>query len=616
MTVQGKVLGQLWAGATDAVMRRRPGGLPRWHTLAGYGPVLLTLGSLVVLVDILVSGTRFAERPVADRLVAISLILGSAASGLGLYAATRPPDESLTVSGWGRRLRTGGSRTARMLLTGAALSILALPLLRLPVGAGRQGPDLLAVALWMALFLSVLFLTRRRDPTVAPVDVARLAAMVAPAVLVVAAAWVVMVAEVGDVPGLVDTQLLLLACAAVVVVPTVVVSGAVEGVARTGSRGELLVTRTRSAPGFVIAVIAVKLVLALAVYLWGLAHDPVVTLVGASGAAWAGALVGATMMLALLVLDRRVVLARSHREAVSRVTGFVVGLPLTLLVAIPVALVLLGSALGRPRTVAALAAVIGVGYLSGRVTGVPRRVLLGIGLFAALGGVWVAGSDTPTEAAANVSSWASSFLAWGGIIPALLGIAVLLVLAVVVVAVVRRRFRPLVYLVAIAVWLVWANLTPPRAPGLTMVNVDIAFGVLLLMAALAWAFLGQREIDGYEVVLAAVVTSAIIEAPIIASLLPDSVGTLILAAALGGPAVVTLWSAIPLLRAPETATSGFTAIGVCCLCYSAMAAFVYWGGITSGRTLNDLSTTLIGTFAVPVALILVAVRSAARTSTR
>ena len=306
------------------------------------------------------------------------------------------------------------------------------------------------------------------------------------------------------------------AFAALVIVPTALIHGSVAGLAESRARGETVLRRTREVPRFVVLVVLAKLGVVIAVALLARWLRPDAHLVANGLLVWIGALVAAALMLGLLVLDRRLIVGASDHAVVARVAGALVAVPLgalvgVILIAIALALVwqrawccplagLPGAAMARRRTAGSWS------WTS------PASTAIGWSVVVGWAGVRI---GAPVDLTQPLMSFA--------IIAVLLGAVVVVVLVgVVVAALVTRRRRMLVYLGAVVLWVGCLSVPPLVGGTPTTVNLDIALGVLLLVAAVFWALRGRSAIDGYEIVVAAVLTTALLEIPVVLRLLPDA----------------------------------------------------------------------------------------------
>jgi hypothetical protein len=185
-----------------------------------------------------------------------------------------------------------------------------------------------------------------------------------------------------------------------------------------------------------------------------------------------------------------------------------------------------------------------------------------------------------------------------------------------VAAAIHRRTRMLTYLLAVTVWTLMLLALDRWAEGTTQLNIDIALTGLLLLAAITWLAKLQREVDGFEVIVTAAVTFAVIDVPFFLDILPGGwqVGLLILA--LVGPGLASLWKETSLLRDPARTTKAVRHLGVTCLAYALLTALVWATDLSAAWLIDNLSTVFLQFLLVPVAMLLVTASSVARHRSR
>jgi hypothetical protein len=190
-------------------------------------------------------------------------------------------------------------------------------------------------------------------------------------------------------------------------------------------------------------------------------------------------------MVSVFVLNNRVQVNLSDHGRISRVFGAVVGVALGALVVWAVSAALLR----RPLAAAAVALLVGTAWGSRhRIrTASPwlsLPVAVSVGTSLSFGsavrwpGAWyIRQPPSPTDAI-QVGIFLAAVVAFCTI-------------GLVVMARLTKNARLLLHLAAVAVWVVLNLFVSRRAPGLSLLNLDIVMLVLVTVAALTW--LGRRQ---------------------------------------------------------------------------------------------------------------------------
>lgn len=596
-----------------SVRARRLAGRPRGERLAVAGAVVLGVAAMVILFVVLLTGRKGDDWSTPLRALTGVVVVAGCSVGLAVCGAARVARTSVPDLGWAARLRTGGSRTAGAGLTTASLVPLGTTVaLDLPQAALAQPAQQMAlrVFLWCSFGVGVLVLHWR--PTAPPphgVDLQRLVRLLVPSglLLVGVALATAMTGSLDAADVLLRLSVVVAAIGSVALVPAVLISSSLDGLLKTRSRGERLLEQTRRTPSLVVGVAVAKVVLVLVVVVvLAAVLDAGQPLLVTSGAAWASSVAAGIVMVALLVVDRRLVAAVSDHATMVRSSAIVVGVSLAVLVGLLAAALAVELVVKGPWTAAGFLVLVAWGWGAYRAMAWARLAVLGVGLVVAV-------------LCAVVQSRQAALSSFGELAGSLLAIAVVLVLvvagmtllALVGAAVVRRRFGPLRYLLAVGVWIavVWVAGTWGDHP--TLLNVDLAVGAELLVAALLWATHRQTQIDGYEIVVTVVLTSALLVLPVVLTVLPDQVQAVLLVITMVSPGLAALWHDVSAVPDPLRHRRRVAAIGITVLTYSTLAGFVYSVGDDGGAVFDKLNTAIFTVVAIPVGLMMVASRSAA-----
>jgi hypothetical protein len=573
------------------------------------GVTMLTL-ALALAVGGDYTGPDFAVARTALSMV----IIAGAGLGVATVAATSARDDPDTVTKRRRRLGilTDG------LLTGAALTILfVLVAVDAPAftGMGWAPEATVRALLWLALAAALLVAPRRPspDPPLTAADSDRLRRLALPTVLLVALLVLMLLLSQSLVAVLafVLPGLTVVALAALVVVPAILVSATLAGLADTQGYGVRLSARIERQPRLVVLVLIAKLVLITLVWLLGRWGSPNGAVFNPTAAAWIGSVLVAGIVLILLGGERRLGLSTGDHPWVARLSGWLVAVPLGIVAFLALLLGVLPRLSQRPWTIIGLTTLAVMAGLShGAVDGWRRGVRWGVAMTLAVVLSLLAPRSVPFDL--------PTFLVDGSLINLrtlivllitglMVAVSVLLVLAVK-----TRQVRFGVYLLAVALWVAVLVTLSRVVPGTTGLNIDLTLTLLLLIAAVAWMRGVQHLVDGFEIVVTVVVLSVLIELPMVLDMLPALAQRGLLLAALLTPAIASIWKHLSSLDPQLAGRPALRALAVTCLGYATLAALVWSIGISAGDVINNLSTQVLNFLSVPIALLLVAAGSAAR----
>ena len=558
----------------------------------------------------------------AVRVLIGALILAAAATGLAFVGATTglPQVPADIATGSRRRYRTLWERIPRGMFTLGALSPLLVVLILddlARAGLARTGTTILRAVLWCLFVVGAISLLHRtpHSGSSGVVDCDRALRLASPTVLLLVGVGVASVLDrsLATAEFLLGYPIALAGFASLAVVPTILVSSAVEGLRKVQKRGVRLSVLVEHRPQLLVLVLVVKLVIIGLIFLIGRSLLPERSLLSSSTASWMGSVLAGLLVLALLSLDRRIGLAATHHLLLSRFSGALLGGVLGALAGVVLLVTVLNSAAHRPWTLAGLVVVLVLGVVAGR--GIRWRWRLAVYLTACIAGLGASVLSVRSIAFAPPRISSAIFDETWSKREIVLVLVVALVLAIgclCVAAVIHRRTRLLTYLFAVTVWTLLLFALDRLDADTTQLNIDLALTGLLLLAAITWLAKLQHEIDGVEVMVTAAVTFAVIDFPFFLDILPGGWQAVVLIFALLGPGLASLWKETSLLRDPTRTTKALRHLGVTCLAYALLTAVVWAADLSAARLMDDVSTAFLGFLLVPLALLLVAASSAGR----
>ena len=397
---------------------------------------------------------------------------------------------------------------------------------------------------------------------------------------------------------------------ALVFIPIVLIWLAAEGLRLSGNLATWALAHRSEAWLLPVLVIAKLVLVGVAAFLVvsGLVPPNVQSLVPTGVTPWVVATALVVVVGLLLTFETRLVShSVSDFRLATRGFAFLVG---SLLVALPLlGLALLFSALpGRPLLLFALVVAVLAGVVVGRLNRppTPLRVaasaaVMAVGLALLLWAIFT----SPPFVVLDISGALTTLRI--GLLLGLFGIGGLVA---VVVLVVRRPLwrRPAVFLVGLVLWVSVTVLWP----AVTSVAVDVVLTLGIALLAIAGRLGWQRAVSAYELVLLLVTATVIVEVPLLFEVLPEW-ADLILLILLPALTALTL-DAGPLNAEPaDRPLQRYTTLGMLCLAYGLLGSLTLLvEGPRALTLISDIVNFFNGVAALPFAVILVAVMSAAR----
>lgn len=571
---------------------------------------------LATMVMVGYSVLRPNGQPVRAEGSARSLIFGSiilVAITAGLYAIrrTQRPGGNLAREG---RASAIWRRTTRVVPVASSLSVLlAAVVVDLPVHPGFGSVDRFLVRglLWCGLGVNLLLALRRpvRFPQLLPIAVVPLTLL--------GAAWGVAALTSSFLPAaaFLTAPLALAGTAGLIVVPTVLIAAAVSGLEDTHRRTKWLTDLIERRPRTVLLVLAANIVLIGLV--WALGHwsHPDWVFWGSGATAWVASGLCAVLLVSALTLDRRLGLTAADHAQIARVAAVLVAVPLAILMLVAIGLVFVSLSLGRPLTLSCLVCLVVAALLANRFLGRHHRArCLGI-VVLALGLSPVSAVSTGASSlAAGLGGVTQGAVQYRPLVTLLVTVLGSTILAVVLVAIITRRTRLLVYLLAVGLWVLLTVALNLWVGGAPVLSLETVLTVLLAAATILWLGRRQVEIDGFEVVLTAAVTTSLWLVPLALRLVPEPLGGWLVAAAILAPGATAAWTRLRELHAPAaTPTPTHEGkLGVVCLSYALLATLVWTIGGSPASFPDALATALLTYLLPPLALLLILAASAGR----
>ena len=569
----------------------------------GFGSIVVGLG--VLLPDLGVGPS--ASTP-------FSAAVGAAVLGASFVGAHRLMRERSwrNSAGAAPKSQVPDSVLHRALLGGALSVLAATAVFPLSLDQSADLVERLVVrgVLWCGLGLAILQLVRSRrsagqaDPG--------LVLLIAPAsMLPAAAATAVFERSLSPAVELLTVPLSVAAALGVVVVPALLISSAVTGLQDVHDATRGLTWLSVDRPRTVLLVLIANLVLVALIWGVGTALDPAIGLWDPRPAGWLAAAICAALIIIMLTVERRIVLRAADHSTIALAAGLVVAAPIAALMLVFFGVFVLGAALNDPLSLAGLALlVVGVVTVQRLVHRVATQFLavaaLGI-IIAGLGSLPSPSLPIATSLRALSQDYARDF----GVAAALaISALVLAVIGVIVAACLFRQVRLLVYLAAVAGW-VLMTLLLKNLTGVTALNLAVALTVLLMLATVLWLTGRQRAIDGYEVVLTVVVTASLWLLPLALRLVPDPVSDWLVAGALLLPAVSSLGTHLRDRKRSGPRVAGGQ-LGLTCLMYGMLAALVWVIGAGQVTVSDNVATAVSEYVLPPLGLLLILTASAGR----
>jgi hypothetical protein len=186
-----------------------------------------------------------------------------------------------------------------------------------------------------------------------------------------------------------------------------------------------------------------------------------------------------------------------------------------------------------------------------------------------------------------------------------------MILTVVAAAILTRRIRLLLYLIAVALWALLALIVGRFAGDVPILNIDIVLLVVLLTMTILWLVGRQVRVDGFEVVMTVIVITTLWLLPLALRLMPESLSILVVVGVVLAPGVSSILSALPRPRR-RTSPSDRATLSLACLSYALLAALVWTVGGGNASFPDALASALLDYILLPLALLLILTASAGR----
>jgi len=523
------------------------------------------------------------------------LILLSAALGLACLATALTPQPWLRVRRLGAKAANFG--TVTLTLMPLTLAVLMNVPTDAGVNLGHVAQPAFRAYLWCALAVSLVSVGRAQSGTSRPIRALQLCA---PNVLLLLGSGLALVTSRSVRTGslVVAGPLAALGLVGLVALPAVLLYTSVEGLRDIRQRSDWLSAVIEGRPRLTVGVLAVKAAVILA--LVSLDHwlRPDGSGLVSSVPIWLCAFGICVFMVSVFVLNHRVQVNLSDHGRVSRVFGAVIAVALGALVVWAVSATLLQ----RPLVASAVALLLGTAWVS-RHRIQTASPWLSWPVAVSVGTSLSFGSAIP---------WPGAWSIWQPPSPSdaiQVGIFLAVVMAfctigLVVMALLNKNARLLLHLSAVAAWVVLNLFVSRRAPGLSLLNLDIVMLVLVTVAALTWLARRQTQVDGFEVVALVVATFTVWELPLFLHLVPPRLATFILVTAAVGPGVGALVGELWRLIKSRRETPDWRLLGTICLLYALLSALVWIVGVEGLSLMDNLGSLMEGYVLVPLALLL------------
>ncbi len=332
----------------------------------------------------------------------------------------------------------------------------------------------------------------------------------------------------------------------------------------------------------------------------------------------------AVLVLVLLAQEQRLIGAGPEEfNVVSRGFAFVAAGMFSVLAIFGVLTVLSGLP-GRPQLALALIVTIGVAAIAAAMLRrFPSAVAVTITTVAVLTCnllvQFAYARATPFQLAPFFTRSLST-----GRLGGLLGLGLLLtvVALLVMLVVIRRNRRYLVFLGAVLGWIVISVALPAAIrthPGTNAVAVDLVLTVFIVVLAVRARRRPDQAVSEFELLLLLITTTVVIEGPVLIAVLLDQLKFLqtpLLILAYVSPAIAVLTvEAGTLNTGPHRRERVLIRIGVMGASYGLLGALASTG-VNPLSLLQSIGSVVSGMTALPIAIVLVAVTSAARSRGR
>ncbi len=499
----------------------------------------------------------------------------------------------MTVGILGSRGMTSPRRSVRVVWNGAALVGLAATCIWATPSVAALGVNgkVLATILWAATAVATFVVVGSSDSAATPV--VRTWALAAPWLLLAFTGLLAagVAASFDAAATVLSTAVLVVAIGAVALVPGLLVRESVESLRGEGFASRLL-AGPRAARG-VWVVLVVKTVVTLGTVLLGVWRWKVLP----DARSWISGTGAVLLLVTVLALDHRFPVFRRNDARVSSGVGLVVAVPLVVVVAGAMLLLTVETVVRSPGPLVALVLLVVAVVALRRTWGRQSRwgVLVATMAVGVACGLVAVASVRPLSSGSPINL-TGPFLTWGVVI--ILAVFAVGVVAVVAVALVRRRWRLPVLVAALTVWVLWSSLVGGPQRGWT---TNLLLSLALLYALVLHARGRQNLVDAGELLRFGLASLVVVDLPYLFLVLPDAVAPWVLALGLGGPGVaLAVGVARGTIRLRAVALVG--AVFGPLLAARLMTQSMPGGDLA--ETLEGLVSLLMGVFGLPLAALI------------
>lgn len=573
----------------------------------------IALAMLVVTMSIL--GTGPLDRPLTRRSRAVTgvVLYGALMMSLGVLAgAVRGSKEQGILANL--------SRSGVRLLPTAGLVLVAFSILAMNEDQ-RTSPRpewaLIRTVVWAALGVACVYVLRP-TPRSSPgfIDADRARRVIVPAILWIMVLGVTKAMGVYamGISALLMLPVVVLALVGVAVAIGVTVSAAVAALEGTRRRGQALAQYVGRNTPLIFYIVLAKLIALAAVWAIYRVLRPDERVIVPTQPTILMAAIAAMVAIVLFVVNSRVRLLAADHTQVARYAGLLVGGALGVGLGVVVTIAMMATIVTvRWASIIGVAVLIAFGLLHALVQnrtliilGYPVAVALGVTIATVLGNGRRIGKPVVDPASESTMQLLTAFAALVGVL-----VFIAAAVSIVVLAISRRRFGWLTYVITVVIWNVIVSCWNSVAP-VEFMNFDLALTLMLGVAGVLLVLGIQRVIDGYEIAVGVVVTFLLIEGPMLMDLLPERLALLPVLLAVVGPGFAILWTESAGLRDAYRRRHAMVRLATTSLVYCGIAAVFWQIEFDMSDYLDRISQFALSVLSIPLLLILVAAHQPTR----